>query len=42
MENNGMAVKSVVATKAKPTEIQNAINRLYEDYKKSVEWYPFK
>lgn len=36
MENNGRAVKSVVATKAKPIEIQNAINRLYEDYKKSL------
>lgn len=36
MENNGMAVKSVVATKAKPTEIQNAINHLYEEYKKAL------
>lgn len=34
MENNGGAVKSVVATKAKPIEIQNAINHLYEEYKK--------
>ena len=36
MENNGKSVKSVVATKAKPLEIQNAINHLYEDYKKSL------
>jgi len=36
MENNGGAVKSVVATKAKPTEIQNAINRLYEEHKKAL------
>jgi len=36
MENNGKAVKSVVATKAKPTEIQNAINRLYEEHKKAL------
>ena len=31
-----MAVKSVVATKAKPLEIQNAINLLYEEYKKTL------
>jgi hypothetical protein len=36
MEDNGKAVKSVVATKAKPTEIQNAINRLYEEHKKAL------
>ena len=36
MENNGRAVKSVVATKAKPIEIQNAINHLYEEYKKAL------
>jgi len=36
MENNGIAVKSVVATKAKSTEIQNAINRLYEEHKKAL------
>ena len=36
MENNGIAVKSVVSTKAKPIEIQNAINNLYEDYKKAL------
>ena len=30
MENNGRVVKSVVATKARPLEIQNAINHLYE------------
>ena len=36
MEDNGRAVKSVVATKAKPTEIQNAINLLYEEYKKTL------
>ena len=36
MENNGGAVKSVVATKAKPTEIQNAINLLYEEHKKAL------
>ena len=35
MENSN-PIKSVVATKAKPTEIQNAINLLYEDYKKSL------
>lgn len=34
MENNGRAVKSVVATKARPLEIQNAINHLYEEHKK--------
>lgn len=34
MENNGRVVKSVVATKAKPLEIQNAINHLYEEHKK--------
>ena len=36
MENNGRAVKSVASTKAKPIEIQNAINNLYEDYKKTL------
>jgi len=34
--NNGKAVKSVAATKAKPLEIQNAINHLYEEYKKAL------
>lgn len=36
MEENGRAVKSVVATKAKPLEIQNAINHLYEEHKKAL------
>lgn len=36
MDNNGKAVKSVVAAKAKPLEIQNAINHLYEEYKKAL------
>ena len=35
--NNGKAVKSVAATKAKPLEIQNAINHLYEEYKKEYK-----
>ena len=35
MENNN-PIKSVVATKAKPIEIQNAINLLHEDYKKAL------
>ena len=34
--NNGRPVKSVAATKAKPLEIQNAINHLYEEYKKAL------
>lgn len=33
MENSN-PIKSVVATKAKPIEIQNAINHLYGEYKK--------
>lgn len=33
---NSKPIKSVVATKAKPLEIQNAINRLHEEYKKAL------
>ena len=36
MENNGKSIKSVVATKAKALEIQNAINHLYEEHKKAL------
>ena len=36
MENNGRTVKSVVATKAKPIEIENGINHLYEEFKKEL------
>ena len=36
MENNGRTVKSVVATKAKPIEIENGINHLYEEFKKAL------
>jgi hypothetical protein len=35
MENSKL-IKSVVATKAKPLEIQNMINNLYEEYKKAL------
>lgn len=36
MDNNGRSTKSVAATKAKPIEIQNAINHLYEEHKKAL------
>ena len=35
MENSKL-IKSVVATKAKPLEIQNMINYLYEEHKKAL------
>lgn len=33
---NSKPIKSVVATKAKPLEIQNMINYLYEEHKKAL------
>jgi hypothetical protein len=33
---NSKPIKSVVATKAKPLEIQNMINYLYEEHKKAM------